>query len=529
MSTQPADSGGESTTDLETEPESDPLARSVTRRRALQMGAAGAASAATIAASGTTLAQTDLSIDFASNIAPDPELPGTLTVSEHDTATMTQLDYVDDDGNVVSATSEDGIVLRSDDDDDATTPYNPVSYNPTDVSLPRFEAFPRDETYDESGDGSADTDVTILDATHWTSGTDVTVSDVDGGIKISSSGVTTEQTARFAEFSSFGDTERRMLQMIFDLTTLGGQVEVRVEDVNGTKLPFRIDSTADATLSDVLATATGTGYVRQRQLGNVDDTFSDDIAAIEVAIMNSDSTLTISGFDLEGKSELEFGDQKYTNSDGNVDTQTLTEPQGSTSIVSLTSLVDGSGWDDATIDSVTYEVVQKASELPEDRIYVNREVADRLDRDELVEVLYLMGYPAGFDVSGTVDILEEKQVLAGSYYLDVEVSEGTDLGSITDANDATLTARTSRFTSIDTTHDLLDVANVGEQVPVFHRLNLNGGDADALTTAGGGGAAVGVSGGSLLSDPLAVAGGVAAGVIAYVTGALGKISSLLGR
>lgn len=495
----------------------DTLSTRMSRRQ--MMITTGAAAGAIAMGAGTAAAQSGETVDFSYEYVQNPHIAGESTVAEH-TSSMTELQWINDNGEEAHLNDE-GVVLA--DREDENTIHNPVTLRADRLQTEEYTAFPRGETYDDDGDSSTDeADIRAVDATHWSTDSSgstgsITLENADeDALSVSTTGQASGDvaTARFSDFSIDSGTSRKFLQAVLDVVTVesGATVEFRVEDSNGSVVTASVDPSGDTSNVGTIATATGSGKVAQERVGELEEEQSStlaDIVALEIAFLDANADLTIHGLNLEKESRWSFGSQEFKNSDDEIETETVREPNGEFSITSLSTL--GDDFADATIYDVTYDVEQQASELPLDATMVRREETDRYDRPVLLDVVHTFEWPTGYDITSDLQALEDVIQLGSSRYLGVEVATGTEIEDWEDVDDnVTWTDRTSLYSgNVESDVELLANVSPGEKVHVHYELNLDEQTADSYTMASGG-AAGGTGGGGF--GVATIIGGLLAGL-----------------
>lgn len=514
------------------------LDRSVSRRAFL---AGVGTAAATVATTGVGAAQesSDAVPNFESEYTPIPQVTGAqFRVGAHDATEMSRLDYVDNDGNVQSFTEEFGAVLAPDPDDE-DQPHNPVGFHPSRIRTEEYTAFPRGETYDENGDGDANTDVRAVDSTHWSTDASgstgsITVSDVDDdALGISTSGQASGDvaTATFTDFTIDSGEARKMLQLVLDVDTLesGAVVDVKVVDASGASVVASIDPNADGSADATIATAQGTGIVYQVEIGQLSGgTDLDTLEEIVVEVSEANADLTVHGINLELDSEWSFGTREvYDSQDEQVVEETLVEPAGMTWITSLSSLTEQFG--SATFVDLEYQVEVRADEAPIDNWDV--EVSD-VERSESTKKFHMVG---GLEMPGglyEVDVVQAGTLVdevrhPDSVYQSVEYAHSlSELPTVDDVDDVEWTDATTVLENGDsgTEVEVSTTVSAGDTIGLNYDLRESESIVSAMVASAGGGGAAPQSGGGFMSS---IWGWVTAGLTGVV-GALGLASYMSG-
>jgi hypothetical protein len=151
-----------------------------------------------------------------------------------------------------------------------------------------------------------------------------------------------------------------VIQLIGNVDQLesGAEVEIRLEDGDGTYKSVFINSSRDATADDVMATATGNGYVLQEKLGDLSATGGDGqfngISKVTVMISDADAEITLTAINAERMSEWTLGTTRVSDGDGGYKDETVNErtTAGAIQLTELESM--GETFADSEIHDLTY-------------------------------------------------------------------------------------------------------------------------------------------------------------------------------
>lgn len=492
-------------------------------RRAFAIGVG--AMVGTAATAGTVTADGDSGLvpNFDSDLTPEPRIiDQEIVVDEHD-SDMAELEYIDNDGDVQSMTSEFGIVLEHDDDEDATN--NPVGFYASNIETEEFTQFPRGVT---RGSDDDEEDVSALDAEEWSG--DLEATD-DGDALVLSGGDGESATFSLADLDAEIDSgeARKVLQLVMDVDELEADATVTFEvvDAAGDSVSAVIDPEADEADEETIATAQGSGIVFQGEIGELGGADLDTLEEIVVEVEGANADLTLHGMNLELDSKWSFGTREtYDEEDEEVQRETLREPEGLTWITSLDTLTDE--FSDATIEEVHYYVETHASEAATSNFEV---MTEEIDRGSYSDRYHLVG---GLEVPGglyEVDVVESGELVDKVRHpSDVHraVEFATDLNEIPeidDVDDIEWTDATSTFEGGD--HDDLEEVTItstlsaGDVVGVHYDLQEDDDIVSEMAASpGGGGAALG--GGGFMSSPIGW-------ITAAVTGVVGTLAIFAAR
>jgi hypothetical protein len=486
----------------------------------------------TAAGLGTVTAQ-GADLNFGTDMTPDPRIRGLVTVAEVG-PNMAQLEYINDGGDVESLEDYGGM-LAADDDDNAA--YNPVKLEAGagGIAADTYGAFPRDEQYDESGDGNADTDVSALDATHWSTDESNTAGTISLAHAESQGGVdalrvsTSSQTSGDTAVATFDDSslsladniDQREIQIGVDVDSLESAtvVEFVLEDGSGNTVTVSIDDGLTLSDVDVVADATGPAYVYQASIGDVNADTLNGIEKFKIQVTDGNADVSLFWVDVERTEKLSLGTEEYENADGDYETQELNEPQGAYTIQELGSLDEA--FSSATIYDVQYDAQFRASAAPGSWIDYTFESAGRYDQDHKFRAVFNLDLPTSFDLTWSLDDMVVAQSHGSNRYLTVETaseSEQQTLEDTADDSSTSWTSRTSRFDGqIGATVTLSGAPSASAVEAVYYNVLVNEGERSEIETASdtesAGGGPTGGGGGGLLDTITSVPGMIVTGII----------------
>ncbi|WP_459808553.1 hypothetical protein [Halopiger thermotolerans] len=507
-------------------------------RRAFCVGAAGTVALAATGAAAAQEGDGDLTLNYSSDVVANPFISADVTIGTHKSGYDSPLMFENDNGEDVELPAE--INDRHPDNADETT-QNLFGFRADKVSTGAYNAWPRDTKYDESGDGDAETAVTAVDATHWstdTSNTSGSLTVENGGdevdsVRIAASSIasgenataTFDLTAHNAEITS--DEEKRYLQLCLnvDALTSGAVVEIRAVDEDGDYKAGVIDPSADSSSTNVIATATGAGIVFQKQLADLTVQGSGDgainnIQALEVDVAEADATVELFGIDLERKSKWEFG--RHVKNENTDDEETVTVYEPGPGVETYTSL-DGEILSNATIHDL--EVPVKYTAAASDAGSASSTSADNYPQfDHRLEQVERLETETAIDLSHSNLKLELEQTLPTDRYHTLELATGTS--SKDDPEDMSFSDVSGSLSGVGSTVVLEDLVESGKEYTVRIREILTSDEYDTATsvgTMGGGGGARSTGGGGWFSG----ARGALLAVFATLTGYFGIVKRRL--
>lgn len=400
---------------------------------------------------------------------------------------------------------------------------NTFEYQATDLEAAALGEFPRK---DSEGNNTA----SGLDASEWTtSGASVSDSEPAAGVEaIDVSASAAGDSATYSNFTISSDEPNRYLQLVLDVNSLasGAEVQVEVVDSDGDFKQARINGSASMA-EDVIATGTGTGYVYQRQLGEMatntsGDGYFDNIEKVRIQFVGGTADLTITGLNVEKMSTWSFGERKVdTDSDDALETKTVTEHKetGTIAIDDLSTL--GDAFDSGAIHDLTMPVKFRTADLGTSDVSVNFTAADGYPSfSDRVNLYYRLELPSAYDLSYANAELVAETELPSNRYLAVEYAEGvsdTEFDEISSWSDVT-----SQFSNEGDEVSLDTTIQPGQKIAIHAKYLVTGDERSAIESAGVVGGPMGDSGGGFFSN-LPLVGGIVAAIGAVI----GRIKGLI--
>ena len=429
-------------------------------------------------------------LDFSNDKTPDPLVhEDELTVAEHDTGEIdSPLQYYDDNGEIQTLPAA---ANQSQD--------TPVGVRFDQIDADAYYQFPRTDT--ESGNSANWTTLA-----NWTTSSDansgmtVTEADSNGMDRVNfdasaASGETATATLS-DDLSITSDPNKRVLMAVVnvDQLTSGSEVELRAVDADGDYRSANITASEDAENQTVIANSTGDGYVFQSKLnemaleGTGDGTY-DEIDSVEVVVSDSDAEVTVSGLDLDGKTERDLGEiQRDTDDDGELETTTITNyyEGGVADLTSLDTL--GSIYDGETVNNLrVYDVRYQFSDLTDESDYQtefgesDRSYSQELDLYADLEV------PSTIDLSHGTLTVEYEQGFVEDRYATAEVAEDIDgaeaFGNLSDSD---YSSWSSALGSVNSTATVVSGASADTTYRVHMVISLKDGEPGELQAQQGG-------------------------------------------
>jgi len=210
-----------------------------------------------------------------------------------------------------------------------------------------------------------------------------------------------------------------------------------------------IDPSANTeTNSSVIANATGSGIVYQTQLGDLStlgtgDGSFDGIDSVDVEVADGNADVTFAAINLEKMRPWVFGEQKVdTDSDGDLETETIEEPSGYYPVTGLETL--GDDFSGAQAHDIRFPVGYSASDLSDSddaEINITETPEGKYpDYQFQVDAYYRLSLPQQYDLSHSGVSLTDTQSMPSSRYVTVEYAEGvsdTDWSDISSWTDVT--------------------------------------------------------------------------------------------
>ncbi|AFK18631.1 hypothetical protein E6P09_07595 [Haloferax mediterranei ATCC 33500] len=399
-------------------------------------------------------------INFDADATPNPQYGVELTKESHNLTWDSPLRYENDDGKLVLADAE---VNGSID--------NPYEFYPTHVAADDFGAFPHNKD-----------NVSALTVSEWTvdaTNTNATTTLVDAspatgvdGIQFATSSQTSGETTVF-EFSNFSienDIEKKHLATAVDVAALdaGAVVEVRAVDDNGDYYAADINSSRTSG-SDLIANSTGTGFVFQEQMGQMDLVTAGDgsvgtLEKVQIVVKDGDADITMSMLNLEKLSKYKLGTRlENTDSDDELETVDIYEKNtsGKLALRKLTSM--GSWANSAEIKGLTFDANFTAEKLSADAVKVEfKETGNKYPSYfGTVTVQYRMQLPDVYDLDYAFPTLDDSQSVTRDRVLSVEVAEGVS-NSTAFEDIESWTDKTAAYTGLNKSITLDDTVQPGQ-------------------------------------------------------------------
>lgn len=473
------------------------------------------------------MAASSSSVDWSADKAQGAQLYGDVKIAELDRSELADptdsLEYYDDNGE---AASLPGHVNASVD--------LPVHYSPHKVDDEILTKFPRDGI-------ATDTNDSFFDASEWEA------NNPNGGIAASVSETTKygnegvllswENGSTNLEYNNFSITEdpqKRVITIVGKVEDLqgssGDSITVRFVDSNWDMAEGYIELDATMDSSNYWITNGNNTFVWQVKMselsqydggGDADGELEDiqKVRFIPIGSSSMSANITITGFDVERKSKLAFGDTlNDTDGDGELDTtETIYEDKdgGALKVTSLSTL--DSAFNDATIRDVTVDgVVLPASQS--DTVVANYADADDYPNfDKQLDQYVQLRAQTAIDLSWSNLELRARQALVNDRYQRLRTAEGygdTDLENVSSWTDksGTLTDK-GEWLTLDAT------ISPGDRVAFNTKVLYTGAEYEAVSsvsstpTADGGGGDGAKSGGL---SALPIVGGIFAALFALL-------------
>jgi hypothetical protein len=466
----------------------------------------------------------------ASSFNPDatagqnPYISTDVTVSNFDRSTMSPGEYEDDSGDVTSLPAT--VNQSSDVDDLGVGTVNPYSFVASDIDFDDGSAFPHAE----------DNVSAVNNESKWTTdaanGGSITVSDSSTAagveaLEVSTSSQTSSDyvTATFSDVSITSDVEKRYLQTIIDVDSLdsGATVELRPTDADGDYVSAEINSSASASDSDVIGTATGEGYVLQQQVGDMTvagsgDGTMDEIDSVEINVTDADATIRLAALNVDKTSEWSFGDERNDdNNDDEFETDSIKDVStaGQIDIYNIDSM--GPTFDNAEINDLEMPMNFRAQDLEDDdtdRVNVTFSAAtDYPSFENKQTAYYRLKLPSAYDLTYSNAVLRQDFDLPDSRFQDLEIVEGAS-----DTEFADLSGWTDKSDSVSSGDDVIldDTIQPGTEIAFKSVTLVTDDERTAIENVGG---VVGPAGGS---------DGIIGGVTGFFGTLWGKLTGVLG-
>jgi hypothetical protein len=457
----------------------------LTRRAFVKGAGATAAIAATgaggAAAQDTTTEEPDWQsgrggLNWDSDYVPDPYFAATLEKAKH------RATWGTDDAALMAYENDNGNRDDLGGDVDREDSENVLTFSADALEFPDASAFPRSTQYDADGDGDKEEDVTALDPTHWstTGATNGSVSvsepnlDVSPALEVSTSSVASGETVKATlDLSQFGaevteDAAKRYAQAVANTVSLesAARVEIAFIDGDGDEKVLVIDSSADGSSADVVATATGNGQSVQQRFGDLSTVANGDgdwngVVTVEVRVMDANATVQFTAFSAEKMSRWVFGSY-LQNEDTDDETRVKRyEPSGTVTATGLDTFSDALQHEDAVYYGLEYPVEVPMEESDLDYEFRFKEATDRVGYDSVLEARGKARLTKEFDLNWKSPALKEDVRIPGERFVSVETASGVEDVAFEDIDDSSWTAHGSKYDSKGTTVSLADPAQHG--------------------------------------------------------------------
>lgn len=473
---EPAGNGHSEITEM-TEATGETDAPNIEMNRRAFCIATAATGVALATGTGTVAADDGDLLDYSESITPNPGVSGEWTISDYEIGAGV-VDYAPDDAE--SLADYGGVVAARDDEDE---PHNPVEFR-------------ADYIDSDDYDGGA------LEADAWSeNGLTVTDAETESGItavEISGDGTATFSDADDGDFLLVGA----------NVTDLGDSVEV---SAGGETLTFD---------------DTGYGIVKQTEL-------ADEPGDLEISTEGGSADLEL--FALATGDETEFGEREIDD-DGDVETETISEPDGYVSATvdddgELGLGVEGSITDlEVAVDLHAGERGEEwtdwqEAEPSDDDFDTALQVADSLEVPDYeflsagdLELVETVRHDDGYAAVESFDALEES--------LAVDDVDGDD-----EDDEPESESHTSVFDDAEEGERIVlaDGLVAGDLVAVYQAIDLSDDDYDEITTTGVTGGFWSGGGESWLSTPAGVLTTIVSGVMGYTAIARGWVGNALSR
>ncbi|RDZ43407.1 hypothetical protein C5B86_10135 [Haloferax sp. Atlit-19N] len=425
-------------------------------------------------------------IDFSADATPNPQYGVQLTKATHNASWDSPLRYENNDGVLVLADAE---VNDSVD--------NPYSFYPTHVDAADFGAFPVDKE-----------NVSALDASEWTinesntAGTVTLMSDSPAsgidGVRFSTTSQTSGDVAVF-EFSNFSidsDIQKKHLATAVDVAELdaGAVVELRAVDDDGDYYAAEINASRTSG-SNLIANATGSGYVFQEQMGQMDLVTAGDgsvgtLESVQVVVRDGDADVTMSMLNLEKLSKYKLGTRLAdTDDDDELETVDVYEKNasGTLAVNELSSL--GSWASSAAIKGLTFDANFTAERLGAEDVDVEfKETGNKYPGYfGTVTVQYRMALPDVYDLDYQFPTLTDEQSVTRDRVLSVELAEGVSESTAFEDIES-WTDKTALYTSLNASVTLDDTVQPGQDTVIKYEYKVTEDQYDAMQPSALGGA-----------------------------------------
>lgn len=345
-----------------------------------------------------------------------------LTIESHNRTAMGWLQYEGDNGTVQDIDAHVN----------GTESGAKISYRADQIEADALGQFPR--VSEEDGNNS----VTWLKTGNWsTTASTLSVTDSDDataeGVPSIQIGTDGSYGASSSESASYSvdisdDVEKRYLQLVMNVDDLEANAElaVQIRDGNGDYVAAVVNSSRDATATDVIANQTASGVVYQEQLGKLSvagsgDGSLDAIEEVRVVVSDGDANATITGLNVQKKSRWDFGEDRVADSTTDADDDYTGETVYSRAEGGRINAADfmtlGSTFDDATFHKLQYTNVEyRMQDKPSAASVEFPEAKNYPSYPYLLDVSYRRTIETGYDIShGNIELRTNQSFLSERY------------------------------------------------------------------------------------------------------------------
>lgn len=417
---------------------------------------------------------------------------------------------------------------------------NVVSLRADKIDAPGLSVFPRSTSYDADGDGDAETAVTALDATHYTTtgatNGSITVADADRDVspalRVTTSGLADGETvkATFTDVDIQSDAAKRIFAGITSLLQLDANVTVEfvARDDDGDEKVQKAVAGGDTSTTGVFASSTGNGKVFGNRtadlstVGSGDGSF-DSISEFEIRVSASggagNADLVLTGLDIERKSLWSFG--SYVKNEGSDDEKTVerTHPSGTFTVTSLDTLGSTFTADDVVFYDVKQPMRYTLAESTQPFEYRFVEATQYQGYDWKFEIRGKQRVPQAIDLTHTALEWLDLVDIPTNRFVEVWTANGVDSTDFGDIADSSKTTHSGAYDAEGVEVTLQSSASAGVTNAYGATVLVVDDEKTAIQdTSGGGGGAAPASGGGMDSGILGVLGGGLTALLALFAG-----------
>lgn len=463
--------------------------------------------------------------------APNPTIQvDNVTVSEYEMGWDSYVAYEANDGDTATLPAS---VNATDDADEPVHTNNPYTFVASDIDVEAYGEFPRKSDGYFSSALNAPTWTNETSGASASAGSSIAISNTTTApnveaVQVDASSVSAgdKLVAEYSNFSITSDADKRFIQLVADVSTLGSgaTVTLQAQDADGDHVNVTVAEDGGTESWNVGTTTTTDGVVLQEQVGNLSvggngDGTMQEIQDLRVIVEDGDATVEFAGLNAEKTGEWDFGEKRVDSDDeDDLETEEIDDPDGTIHLSGLDTL--GSAFDGATIHDLSYPADFAAADLAGENVDAYFNSTDSYPGfSTLAGYYYKLELPGAYDLGYAGAELEHESEWPSDRYVTFEYAE--DVGDSTGIHDASYSDVSTpdsegEFTQIDGT------ISADQNYVVHLEVKHTDDDVDAVQSTGAVGGPVGGSGDGGIIDmilsPFGALGALVGGLWARIRG-----------